>query len=118
MSKHDDLVRLRHMLDAARKIREFSEGHTRQTVEADEKLVFALLHLLEILGEAANSVSPELQQQHPNIPWREITGTRNRLIHAYFDVDLNRVWHIVQTDLPPLITQLEQIVPPDTSSPA
>jgi len=70
----------------------------------------AVTRLLEILGEAANRVSEEKQQQHSDIPWREIIGLRNRLIHGYDSVDLRIVWHVVTNDLPPLIEQLEDIL--------
>jgi len=62
---------------------------------------------LEIIGEAAKNVSPETRQRHPKIPWKEIGGTRDRLIHGYFDVDWDILWPILTVDLPPLITELE-----------
>ena len=109
MTEHEDSVRIRHMLDAAKKAREFIEGKQRAHLDEDEQLCLALIRLLEIIGEAAKSVSPELQRQQPDIPWKEIAGTRDRLIHGYFDVDLNIVWEIVSTDLPRLIPILEKI---------
>jgi len=74
----------------------------------DEKLTFALVRLLEIVGEAAKNISEETRQKHPQIPWREIAGTRNRLIHGYFDVDLDIIWQIMTYDLPSLISELEK----------
>ena len=64
----------------------------------------------EVIGEAAGQVTDEFQQTHTEIPWQPIVGMRNRLIHAYFDVDLDRVWDTVNDDLPPLIRELEKIV--------
>jgi len=81
-----------------------------QSLRIDERLALAVIRLLKILGEAANSVSDECQEQHPEIPWHEVAATRNRLIHGYFDVDLNIIWQIVSTDLPKLIEQLRQIL--------
>jgi uncharacterized protein with HEPN domain len=107
----DDRVRLRHMLDAARKARRFVQGHERSDLESDEMLSLAIVRLLEIIGEAASHVSELVQDALPGIPWRQITGARNRLIHGYFDVDLDIVWAIVQDDLPPLIASLEQVLP-------
>lgn len=98
------------MLDAARKAVEFVQGLNRQDLDKDEKLGFALHRLLEIIGEAAKNVSPETRQRCPGIAWKEIAGTRDRLIHGYFDVDLDVVWQIVTQDLPPLVTELEKIV--------
>lgn len=107
MCKSEDDVRLRHMLDAARKAVEFTHLGRRADLDTDEKLALALLRLLEVLGEAAKSVSQECQHKHSAIPWRQIAGTRDRLIHGYFDVDLDIVWSIVSSDLPALIVQLE-----------
>ena len=108
-----DEERLRHMLDAAQKAVEFVKGRERSHLDQDEKLALAVVRLLEIVGEAADNVSNSFSQQHPQIPWRKIAGTRNRLAHGYFDVDLDIVWQIVTTQLPPLIAELKKIVPPE-----
>ena|SRR3989338_4082118 len=110
MSTREDTVRLRHMLDAAQKAQQFIKGRTRADIERDEPITLALIRLLEIIGEAAKSVSLETRQRYPNIPWKEIGGTRDRLIHGYFDVDWNILWQILTADLPPLITELEQAI--------
>lgn len=106
-----DLVRLRHMLDAAQKARQFVQGLERADLEMDEMLSLAIVRLLEIVGEAAAHVSEPVQAILPDIPWRQITGARNRLIHGYFDVDLDIVWAILEDDFPPLITQIEEVLP-------
>jgi uncharacterized protein with HEPN domain len=119
-----DAVRLRHMLDAAHKARLFLQDRSRSDLESDEMLALAVVRLLEILGEAAARVSPTAQAKLPAIPWRQIVGTRNRLIHGYFDVDLDIIWAIVQHDLPACIVVLETVFlplnsgqsPPPTSS--
>ena len=67
------------------------------------------MRLLEILGEAATHVSEAVQTAHPQIPWRQIAGTRNRLIHGYFNIDLDVIWSILRDDLPDLVTALEAI---------
>lgn len=110
MSKHDDTVRLRHMLDAALKISEFVAGKRRADLDHDEKLTLALMRLLEVLSEAATQVSEGTRKLHPQIPWSNITATRNRLIHGYFDVDLNIVWEIISADLPALTKTLQGIL--------
>ncbi|MCC7355947.1 MAG: DUF86 domain-containing protein [Anaerolineae bacterium] len=107
-----DQVRLRHMLDAARKAVSFTQGRSASDLETDEMLSLALTRLLEILGEAAKNVSQGTKDNYPQIAWRQIAGTRDRLIHGYFDVDQDRVWAIVTQDLLPLIAVLEQIVLP------
>lgn len=108
MSK-SDWVRIRHMLDAAKEARLFVSNETRNSLDNKRQLVLSLVRLVEVIGEAASQVTPVFQQQHPEIPWAQIIAMRNRLIHAYFDVDLDRVWDTVADDLPPLIAALEQI---------
>ena len=70
----------------------------------------ALVRLLEVIGEAAGRIPKEEQESHSEIPWAEITGLRNRLIHGYDSVDMDILWQIIQFDLPPLITALEAII--------
>ena len=110
MSEIDPVTRLRHMLDAARKARQFAQGRTRTDLETDEMVALALVRLLEVIGEAASAVTEDIRKRAPQIPWKEIAGTRNRLVHGYFDVDLDIVWEIVTADLPPLITALERLI--------
>jgi len=111
MSQHDDAVRLRHMLDASRKAVALLAGRRRAQLEDDEIAQLALARLLEIVGEAAGRVSPDYRASHAQLPWAEMAGLRNRLAHAYFDVDLEVLVDIVTTDLPPLIGQLERLLP-------
>lgn len=99
------------MLEAAIKAQSFVAGKERSDLESDEMLALALVRLLEILGEAASRVSPEVQAQLPELPWRQMTGTRNRLIHGYFNVDLDIIWAIVKNDLPKCVAVLASIVP-------
>jgi uncharacterized protein with HEPN domain len=110
MSRHDDSVRLRHMLDASRKAIALTSGKTRAQVERDEVGQLALARLLEIVGEAASKVSPGFRDAHPEIPWGEMGGLRNRLAHAYFDIDLDVLLDIVAKDLPPLVAKIEGIL--------
>ena len=110
MSQHHDRVRLCHMLDSGREALALASGKQRTDLESDHVLELALTRLLEIVGEAANRVSPETQSQHPQIPWRQIVGLRNRLIHGYEAVDIDILWDIIEHDLPPLIATLEDIV--------
>ncbi len=114
MSEPEDVVRLRHMLDAARKAVDFVRGRKRSDLDTDEMLALALARLLEILGEASKNVSQTTTEAYPEIPWKQIAGTRDRLIHGYFDVDLDIVWEIVTSDLPSVITALESVVPRDS----
>ena len=106
----DDLMRVRHMLDAAREARSFVHGQARSALDSNRMLVLSLLRSIEVIGEAAAQTTAAFQDAHPEIPWPQIIAMRNRLIHAYFDVDVDRVWDTVTADLPPLIAQLEPIV--------
>ena len=107
MRKHDR-VRLRHMLEEAREAMSFAEGRTRAGLDHDRRTVLAIVKAVEIIGEAASKVSAECQKAFPSIPWAEIVAMRNRLVHVYFDIDLDRVWETVADDLPRLIVQLEE----------
>jgi uncharacterized protein with HEPN domain len=108
--RQDDRVRLQHMLDAANEALTFIQGKVRSDLDNDRMLVLSLTRELEIIGEAASKVSQEIRSQHSKIPWQDISGMRNRLIHAYFDVDLDTVWSTVVKDLPLLKTELEKIL--------
>ncbi len=110
MSRRDDRVSLVDMLIHAREAVALSSQKSLKDLESDRVFQLAMQKLVEIVGEAANRVSQETQQGHPGIPWPEIIGTRNRLTHGYDDVNLDILWEIVETDLPPLIQQLEEIV--------
>lgn len=107
-----DEVRIRHMLDAARKAIAFCRGKSRAHLDSDEMLKLALVRLIEVIGEAARAISPETQALAPEVPWRQITGTRDRLIHGYADVDPDIVWSIVTEDLPAMVASLEKLAEP------
>ena len=100
------------MLDAAREAVSFAEKKVRTDLDDNRQLTLALLKSVEIIGEAASQISRKYQQEHADIPWAAIVGMRNRLIHGYFDIDLDRVWDTVVHDLPPLIMALEKLVLP------
>jgi len=108
-----DLIRLRHMLDAAKEVRSFIKERKRTSLDVDRKLVLALMKSMEIIGEAATKVTKECQEDLSQIPWPNIIGMRNRLIHAYFDINLEILWKTVTEDIPGLIDKLEKILPSD-----
>lgn len=115
MRPPDDRLRVRHILDAARKAHKYARDKTRADLDRDEVLALALVRLIETAGEAAGGLSSEFRHTYPGIPWRQLIGMRNRLIHAYFDIDLAIVLEIVKEDFPPLIAQLEPIAAADDS---
>jgi uncharacterized protein with HEPN domain len=98
------------MLDAALEIQQYVQSSTREDLNRDRKLVHSFVHLLEIIGEAASQVSEELRTSTNEIPWPVIIGMRNRLIHAYFDINLNVVWSTSTEDIPLLITGLRRLL--------
>jgi len=109
----DDFVYLGHMLDMAQKGMAKTRGIQRADYDQDENLRLALAHLVQIIGEAARHVSPEMQQAHPEVPWSEIIGMRHKVVHDYLEVDEDIVWDVVTSDLPPLADALQRILPPD-----
>lgn len=110
MPKHDDTISFRHMLDHAREAVDIITGKTPEDLGRERMLELALIRLVEIVGEAAGRVSEAGQADTPEIPWREVIGMRNRLIHGYDSVDLAVLWDTVELDLPPLINHLEKIL--------
>ena len=109
MTQNNHKIRIKHMLDAAQKAVSYIDGKKLDDLYKDEKLSLALVRLLEIIGEVAKGIGQEARDKYPQVPWKEISGTRDRLIHAYFDVDLNIVWQIISNDLPKLISNLKDI---------
>jgi uncharacterized protein with HEPN domain len=104
----NDRIRLQHMRDAARKAVRVAARGSRQDLEnEDDPLVDALIRLIAVIGDAAKSVSDETRTQLAAIRWSEIKGMRDRVVHAYFDVNLDILWATVRDDLPPLIQALE-----------
>jgi uncharacterized protein with HEPN domain len=104
-----DAVRLRHMLDAASDAVAFVRGRSREDLDTDKMLGLSLVRLLEIVGEAAKGVSDETREAHPAVQWRRMGGMRDRLIHGYFDVNMDIVWRTIDEDLPVLISQIRAI---------
>ncbi|ANV83729.1 hypothetical protein AWQ21_04645 [Picosynechococcus sp. PCC 7003] len=110
MSKIDDFTRLKHIQDSARLVLQFTAGRTRDDLASDEMLSLALVRLVEIIGEAANHISLDVRDSHPEVPWRQMIGMRNRLIHGYFDVDLDILWVVVSHDIADLLININKIV--------
>lgn len=97
------------MLGFSEKACAYTSGLTHAQFLADSLVYDATLRNLELIGEAATHVPVEIREQYPDVPWRLIIATRNRLIHAYLGVDNDTVWSIIQTDLPELMDALKQI---------
>ena len=109
LSQHDR-VRLLHMLEAARQAVSFVEGQTRDSLDQNALVRRAVLHCIQEIGEAASRISPDGRAFASALPWNQIVGMRHRLVHVYFDVDLDLVWEVLARDLPRLIPSLAAIV--------
>lgn len=110
MTQHDDSFRFHDMLEHAREALKMIAGKEPSDLARDRMLELALVRLVEIIGEAASRVSEKGQAKHSAIPWRQIIGMRNRLIHGYEEVDLDVLWDTIEVDLPPLIKEPERIL--------
>lgn len=113
MREHD-AIRLRHMIDAAREAMSFAQGRVKGDLESDRQLLLSLVKETETVGEAASQVTDPTRQELAGIPWNSIIAMRNRLVHAYFSINLDILWSTVQEDLPGLIDLLERSVPPES----
>lgn len=101
------------MLLAARKVIRFTKGVTFQQFQSDELIQNAVMRQIQIIGEAARKISQPYRQENPDIPWNGIIGMRHRLVHEYFRIIPERVWDVVDKDIPGLIEIIEPIVPPE-----
>jgi len=101
------------MLLAARKVLEFTKDIEWERFRRDDLVQNAVMRQIQIIGEAARKISPEYQGDHPEVPWRDIVGMRNRLVHEYFRILPRRVWDVVEKDIPELIRIVEPLVPED-----
>ena len=108
MNERDRLF-LNHVLGAIAEIESFT-ADGRNGFMADRKTQSAVIRQLEIIGEAVKNLSAQLATNEPSTPWRQIAGARNRLIHAYFSVDLDAVWSMVEQDLPSLLADVQRIL--------
>jgi uncharacterized protein with HEPN domain len=107
---HDDRLSLEQMLDTVRRIRAIARGRAREAFDADEVTQLALLHLIQMLGEAASRVSAVFRAQHPEFPWGEMVGVRNRIVHGYDHVDPDIVWRVATEDVEPVVAALERVL--------
>ena len=103
----DDLTRIKHMLEAAEDALQFITYQSLEDFQQDRLRILAVRKCIEIIGEAAAKIPKETKEQLPDIPWQDIVGMRNILIHVYFDVDPAVLWQTIHNDLPPLIQILK-----------
>jgi uncharacterized protein with HEPN domain len=110
MTRHDPMIRVKHMRDHAREAIELLGNKTVAELQSERVLQLALVQLIEIVGEAAAQVSDEIRKAHPSIPWQIAADMRNRLIHGYDVIEFSIVYDTVTDDLPPLVQQLNAII--------
>lgn len=109
-SRRNPLLWLEDMLTATHENLAFTKGHTFASFVASIQTVKAVLFNLQLLGEAANKVPDEIKALAPNVPWQQLRGLRNRVVHEYFDMNLEMVWAITQKQLVPLAEALQQLI--------
>ncbi len=115
-SEQNDLARVMHIREAAQKALRAVSGKTRQSLDQDETLELALVAALAIMGEAASNVTEAYREAHPQIPWELMIGTRHRVVHAYYEVDRDIIWDTVTKNIPTLLRQIDDLIPPDDES--
>lgn len=106
----EDRIRLLHMIEAAETAMAFADGRLRNEMETDRQLLFAITRAIEIIGEAASKVSSDTRQATVSIPWSRIISMRNRLAHAYFNVDPDILWRTVSEEIPDLLIRLRAAI--------
>jgi uncharacterized protein with HEPN domain len=105
----DDRVYLAHVRDAVERILKYTSAGKKE-FHQDEKTQDAVVRNLEIIGEAVKNVSADMREKHGDIPWRQLAGMRDKLIHEYFGVNLTIVWEVVDKEIPKLATQVREIL--------
>lgn len=111
MPKRDPDLLMEDILEAVRKISRYTAGMAKNDFLQDEKTIDAVVRNLEIVGEATRQLPEDFISRHPEVPWRQIAGLRNRIVHEYFGLDLEIIWQVIRYDLPALQARLERASP-------
>ena len=110
MSKKDPLVFIGHIAESIEKIENFSKGLSKEDFFKDEMRQSAIVRQIEIIGEASKNITGSFRNKYPNVPWKAIIGTRDKIIHHYFGVDLEAVWRILEKDIFELKKEISKII--------
>jgi len=106
----NDLIFLEHILENIKDLEEFTKGVDKQALLNNKEKQRAVVRQIEIIGEAAKNLSAFFRKKYPSVPWKEIIGTRDKLIHHYFGVDLEILWKIIENEIPKLKQEIEEII--------
>jgi uncharacterized protein with HEPN domain len=106
----DDSIYLRHIIDAFTQVDHYMDGISHEEFFSNKLLQDGVIRQLEVMGEAARNLSDDFRNEHPQIPWSQMIGLRNRMTHAYFNVNLQIIWEIVRGDLPDLKRKIQCIL--------
>ena len=115
MTRRDPMVAIYHMRDHARNTMEMAQGHTRADIDNNMVLRYALMKAVETIGGAASHLPEDFRSRYPQIPWQETRSIHNRLVHAYDRINFDRLWDIIQDDIPPLMEHLQDLIAKETS---
>ena len=110
MSTGKDEAYLKHILDAISDIKRFMKGVPKEEFFENREKQYAVLRALEIIGEATKNLSKEMKTEYPEVPWSDIAGMRDKLIHQYFGIELSLVWETVKKNLPELESQISEML--------
>lgn len=108
-AKREWRLYIKDMIDCCEKVLSYTYGMSQNAFEASDLTYDATLRNLELIGEAATHIAPEIREQYDHIPWRTLVATRNRLIHGYLGIDNDIIWNIVESDVPDLLAMLNSI---------
>jgi len=109
MKERDFSDYVRDILDSIQDVEEFISGITFEEFLQNKKINKAIIRSLEVLGEASKKIPDDIKTRYPDVPWKRMSGMRDKLIHEYFGADLNIVWNVVKNELPPIKPFIEQL---------
>ncbi len=108
--RQKNIIYIKHIRDAIKSILEYTKDVNKKSFNSKELIQDAIIRRIEIIGEAVKNVSNEFREKYSDIPWKKIVGMRDKLIHGYFNVDVERVWNVIINDIPVLKKQIEDII--------